>query len=182
MREPVFIRHAAPGDEAEVIALRVASREFLEPWEPIPPRGTDGFDAIAFRRLLGATNSERSQRFLVCRSGDGHIVGQVSLGEIIRGPLEQAFLGYWVGEPYARKGFMTSALRLVLTLAFGPLRLHRIEANIQPQNAPSIALAKRAGLRLEGFSPRYLQVRGVWTDHERWAITAEDFAALAAGV
>jgi ribosomal-protein-alanine N-acetyltransferase len=173
--EPVFIRHPRAGDEAEFVALRRTSRAFLEPWEPIPPAGTDGFDGVAFARMLAASDTERSQRFLVCREEDGRIVGQASLGEIIRGSLEQAFLGYWVGAPHARKGYMTSAIRLVLGRAFGPLGLHRVEANIQPQNAPSIALARRVGMRKEGFSPRYLAIRGAWTDHERWAITAEEW-------
>ena len=176
MGGPVFIRHPRPGDEAELVALRRASRDFLEPWEPIPPAGSDGFDEVAFARMLAACDTERSQRFFVCREPDGRIVGQASLGEIIRGSLEQAFLGYWVAEAHARKGLMTAALRLVLARAFGPLGLHRIEANIQPHNAPSIALARRVGMRKEGFSPRYLRIRGVWADHERWAITAEDWA------
>lgn len=173
----VFIRHPRAGDEAEFVALRLGSREFLEPWEPIPPAGSDGFDGVAFARMLAASDTERSQRFLVCREADGRILGQASLGEIIRGSLEQAFLGYWIAEPHARRGYMTEAIRLVLARAFGPLRLHRVEANIQPHNAPSIALARRVGMRREGFSPRYLRIRGAWTDHERWAITAEDFPA-----
>ncbi len=177
MAGPVFIRHPRPGDEAELVALRRASREFLEPWEPIPPAGTDGFDEVAFARMLAASDTERSQRVLVCRAADRRIVGQASLGEIIRGSLEQAFLGYWVGAPFARQGFMTAAIRLVLARAFGPLRLHRVEANIQPHNAASIALARRVGMRKEGFSPRYLRIRGAWTDHERWAVTAEDWGA-----
>lgn len=172
----MFIRHPRPGDEAEFVALRAASREFLEPWEPIPPPGSDGFDAVAFARMLAACDTERSQRFLACRETDGRIVGQASLGEIIRGSLEQGFLGYWVGEPFARQGYMAEAVRLVLARAFGPLRLHRIEANIQPHNAASIALARRVGMRREGFSPRYLRIRGAWTDHERWAVTAEELA------
>jgi ribosomal-protein-alanine N-acetyltransferase len=173
----VFIRHPRATDEVEFVALRRASRAFLEPWEPIPPAGSDGFDGVAFARMLAASDSERSQRFLVCRELDGRIIGQASLGEIIRGSLEQAFLGYWIAEAYARKGYMTEAIRLVIGRAFGPLGLHRVEANIQPHNAPSIALARRVGMRKEGFSPRYLRIRGVWTDHERWAVTAEDWAA-----
>ena len=69
---------------------------------------------------------------------------------------------------------MRAALQLVLDQAFGPLALHRVEANIQPGNAPSVALARGAGFRLEGFSPRYLLIGGRWRAHERYAITAED--------
>ncbi len=102
-------------------------------------------------------------------------MGQASLSEIIRGPLQQAFLGYWIGRPFVRQGYMGEALPLVLRVAFGELKLHRVEANIQPGNAASIALARRVGFRMEGYSPRYLQIRGAWADHERWAMLSEEF-------
>ena len=85
-------------------------------------------------------------------------------------------LGYAIGAPYAGEGYMTEGIELVLRHAFGAMGLHRLEANIQPGNEPSIALAKRAGFRLEGFSPRYLKIDGRWRDHERWAILAEEHA------
>lgn len=102
-------------------------------------------------------------------------MGQVSLNEIIRGPLQQAFMGYWVGEAFAGRGYMTAGLGLALDEAFGPLGLHRVEANIQPGNASSIALARRVGFRREGYSPKYLAIQGEWADHERWAILAEEW-------
>ena len=77
--------------------------------------------------------------------------------------------------PYARRGYMTEALALVLRRAFGPLRLHRVEANIQPGNRASIALVRRAGFRREGLSRRYLKIGGRWRDHERWALTVEEW-------
>ena len=89
--------------------------------------------------------------------------------------LQNAYLGYYVGALHARRGYMTEALQLMLRYAFVKLRLHRLEANIQPRNVASIALVKRAGFRQEGFSRRYLKVCGRWRDHERWAIIAEDW-------
>ena len=86
-------------------------------------------------------------------------------------------LGYWMGRPYAGKGLMSEAMQLVLDLSFGPMALHRLEANIQPANSPSIALARRSGFRLEGYSPRYLLIGGRWRDHERYAITSDEHAA-----
>ena len=92
----------------------------------------------------------------------------------MRGPFQSAYLGYYGFAPFEGQGYMTEAMRLVLRHAFGAMRLHRVEANIQPGNAASIALVRRCGFHLEGFSPRYLKVSGRWRDHERWAILGED--------
>jgi ribosomal-protein-alanine N-acetyltransferase len=97
------------------------------------------------------------------------------LNEIVRGPAQSAYLGYWIGAPYAKQGYLTEALPLALSHAFHALGLHRVEANIMPTNRPSLALVKRAGFRREGYSPRYLKIAGRWRDHERWALLAEDW-------
>ena len=94
----------------------------------------------------------------------------------MRGYFQSAYLGYYASARHAGKGLMGEAMALVLDHAFGPLALHRLEANIQPGNAPSIALARGAGFRLEGYSPRYLLIGGRWRDHERYAITADEHA------
>ena len=96
--------------------------------------------------------------------------------------MRSAYLGYFALEPYAGQGYMGEGLRLVLRHAFGPLGLHRLEANIQPGNAASIGLVKAAGFRREGLSPRYLKIAGRWRDHERWAILAEDLRGRERGV
>ncbi len=105
------------------------------------------------------------------------IVGVVNLSEISRGCFQNCFMGYWIGQPYRRQGFMTEALRLAMDYAFDDLDLHRVEANIIPSNAASIALIKRLGFRLEGLSQRYLKINGEWQDHERWALTREEVPA-----
>ena len=121
---------------------------------------------------------ERSRRpdyvaMLVCRREDGRIVGSVNLSQIVRGTFHSAYMGYQVFAPFARQRYMSDALPLVLRLIFRQLRLHRVEANIQPTNAASIALVRRAGFVKEGYSQRYLKISGRWRDHERWAMTAE---------
>jgi ribosomal-protein-alanine N-acetyltransferase len=170
----VYIRRPTAGDEAEWTALRAASAGFLEPWEPVPDLGPD---ESPFDRMLERASTERSHRFMICEVASGAIAGQISLNEIIRGALQQAFVGYWIGLPFARRGFMTEALRLTVAHAFDTVKLHRLEANIQPHNLASIALARKVGFRREGFSPSYLKIAGAWADHERWAITAEQWAA-----
>ena len=108
------------------------------------------------------------------------ITGVFTISQIVRGAFQSAYLGYYAHEKYAGQGLMREALEQVLDHAFGALGLHRVEANIQPGNAPSIALARGAGFRLEGFSPRYLLIGGQWRDHERYAITADEHAAAKA--
>jgi ribosomal-protein-alanine N-acetyltransferase len=173
----VVLRHPRRDDMAEYTDARLASRDFLERWEPIPPQGTRPFSPAQFRRFLETSNSDLSQRFLVCLLGTGAIVGQVSLNSICRGAFQNCTIGYWIAQPWAQRGYMTQALRLGLEFGFRKLKLHRIEANIMPRNAPSKALAKRVGLRYEGTSPRYLQIAGAWEDHEHWAMTAEEWPA-----
>lgn len=101
----------------------------------------------------------------------------VSAIEIVRGGFRSAYLGYYAFLPYADHGYMTEALQLVLRRVFGPLGLHRVEANIQPGNEASRRLARRLGFQREGFSPCYLRVGGRWRDHERWALIAEAWRA-----
>lgn len=115
------------------------------------------------------------QCFLVCRLADGAIAGVFILSEIVRGMFQSAYLGYYAEQPHAEQGYMREGMQLVLRHAFSTMKLHRVEANIQPENVASIALAKRSGFRLEGFSPRYLKVAGRWRDHQRWAILIDDW-------
>jgi [ribosomal protein S5]-alanine N-acetyltransferase len=111
---------------------------------------------------------------LVC-AGEGALAGVINVSEIVRGGFCSAYLGYYALAPYAGRGYMREGLALVMARAFRRYGLHRLEANIQPANQRSIALVKSLGFRLEGFSPRYLKIRGRWRDHERWAITREEW-------
>lgn len=120
-------------------------------------------------RSYGTTHTS-----FVCRREDDAIAGVVSISDILMGSLRGAALGYYAFEPLAGNGYMAEGLQLILRRAFGELRLHRIEAAIQPGNTRSIGLVSGAGFRLEGYSPRFLKIGGRWRDHERWAILAEE--------
>jgi ribosomal-protein-alanine N-acetyltransferase len=160
-----------PADEADFLAAMVASRDLHVPWlyPPTTP--------AAYADYLGRLG-ERKAGFLARRREDGAIVGWLNVSEIVRGALQGAFLGYGGVERHAGQGYMTEALQLVLREAFENLALHRLEANIQPANAGSLALARRAGFKLEGFSEAYLKIGGEWRDHERWALRTETWRDL----
>jgi ribosomal-protein-alanine N-acetyltransferase len=169
--ERTYVRQARERDAAEFIELMRASRGLHEPWS-YPPMQID-----EFRGLVERARADDFELLLLCRRGDDVILGFFNLSQIFRGPFLNAYLGYAIGQPHARQGYMSEGIELVVKHAFETLGLHRLEANIQPDNVASVALAKRAGFRLEGFSPRYLKIDGRWRDHERWAILAEDRAA-----
>jgi [ribosomal protein S5]-alanine N-acetyltransferase len=165
----VFIRPPELEDREEFIALMRASRAFHRPWATAPA------DEERFATYLIDSRRPDFEAMLLCRRPDGTILGFFNLSQISRGSLQSAYLGYAVGRPHAAQGYMREGIQLVLRNAFQTLRLHRVEANIQPGNRASIALAEGAGFRREGFSPRYLKIAGRWRDHERWAILAEDW-------
>ena len=167
----VFLRAPSKRDAEEVVALNRASRR-LHRGLVSPPVEPEQFEAF-----LKRSRGEDGACFLVCRVEDGRVVGSINLSQIVRGNFQSAYLGYYTGEPYAGRGYMTEAMRLLLRHAFEDLKLHRVEANIQPGNLASIALVKRAGFVKEGYSRRYLKICGRWRDHERWAIVAEDWKA-----
>ena len=158
----------APGDRREFLDLVEASRDLHRPWT-YPPA-----DAASYRRLLERDRADNFFALLLRRDDDDGILGLFELSEIVRGGFQNAYLGYWVGAPFAGQGYMRDGIRHALRFAFGELRLHRVEANIQPGNERSLALARGAGFRREGFSPRYLKIGGRWRDHERWAILSDD--------
>ncbi|MBZ5638965.1 MAG: GNAT family N-acetyltransferase [Acidobacteriia bacterium] len=166
----VGIRALEPGDREEFLAAVRRSRGFHRPWVQ-PPSSAMLFHAYVVRSRRVAHESH-----LVCLRATAEIVGVVNLGEIVRGHFRSAYLGYYGFHPHAGKGYMTEGMRLVIAHAFRTLKLHRLEANIQPENRASIALVRRLGFRREGYSPRYLKIGGRWRDHERWAILAEEWA------
>lgn len=166
--ERVALRRLAAGDRDELLTLVRASRELHRPWA-YPPERPDQVDD-----LLARSRRDDFESLLTCRVRDGAIVGVFNISQMVRGAFQSAFLGYYGHAGHARRGYMREGLALVLAHAFGPLALHRLEANIQPGNVASIALARSAGFRLEGYSPRYLLVGGRWRDHERYAITADE--------
>jgi [ribosomal protein S5]-alanine N-acetyltransferase len=160
----VIVRPVSPDDRDEFLALMQASRSLHEPWIS-PPLTSRAFDAYLTRM-----NRNDHEGLVVFRRDHPVIVGVINLNNIVRGSFLNASLGYYAGLPYAGNGYMTSGLKAAVRYAFDGMGLHRLEANIQPNNARSINLVKRCGFVNEGFSPRFLYIDGAWRDHERWAI------------
>ncbi|MFH8366846.1 GNAT family N-acetyltransferase [Streptomyces sp. NPDC018031] len=161
------IRRVERRDGAELIRRARDSVELHRPWL-FPPLTEEAFESHL--ALL-----ERPDRagFVVCVPGTGAIAGFVNINNIVRHGFQCGAVGYGAYRPYAGQGHMSDGFGLVLRYAFGPLGLHRLEANIQPGNEASVGLVRRHGFRLEGFSPDFLFIDGAWRDHQRWAITAE---------
>ncbi|HVO54772.1 MAG TPA: GNAT family protein [Solirubrobacterales bacterium] len=170
MTPQVRLCRLARSDRDEFVAAMGASRGLHGRWSS-PPTTAESFDALLERRSA----DESGELLLVRRREDDALVGYYDLSQITRGPFQNAFLGYAGVAAHNGQGYMAAGMRLLLRHAFAELRLHRLEANIQPGNAASIALVRRAGFVKEGFSERYLKISGRWRDHERWAIRAEQW-------
>ena len=165
--ERVRLRSPRMSDFAEWASLRRNSRAFLQPWEPTWPE--DDLTRAAFRRRL--TIYQRDQdlgqgfAFFVFRQPDHVLVGGVTLRNILRGVAQSGAIGYWIGEPHARRGYTLTAVKEISRFAFGKLGLHRLEAACCPENSPSRRLLLAAGFKPEGQARGYLKINGVWRDH-----------------
>ena len=164
----VVLARASRADAVELIRGNLESCEYHHPW-------TAPFtDEAGFVAWFGRTLSGPNVGLVARETASGRVVGVVNLNEIVAGVFQSAYLGCYGMAALAGCGLMTEAVRLAAAHAFEVLGLHRLEANIQLGNLRSIALVKRLGFRLEGFSPRYLNIGGEWRDHERWALLADD--------
>lgn len=166
--ERVHLRFPSEDDRPAFARAWMASAELHDPWlDPEEP-------GHAFDRLLDRNRGESDRSLMVIREEDGALAGMYNISQIFRGGFQNAYLGYAAFEPLAGQGYMRDAMPLLVAYAFEDLRLHRLQASVQPGNARSIALLRATGWREEGFAPRYLRIRGDWRDHLLFAITAED--------
>ncbi|NCG23355.1 MAG: GNAT family N-acetyltransferase [Actinobacteria bacterium] len=176
----VLLRPLEPSDFAKWQAVRRRNDEWLTKWEPqrLPGQPDVIEDAHAFGVRCSARLRERQ---LGTGYGfgvfvDGNFGGEVNLNSIQRGPFQNAYVGYWIDEKLAGNGYIPEALVVVLRFAFEELHLHRVQAAIVPRNESSLGVAKKLDLREEGKALKYLEINGVWEDHIRMALTAEDWS------
>ncbi|MEL3944168.1 MULTISPECIES: GNAT family N-acetyltransferase [Streptomyces] len=170
------VRHVRREDHAEIAALVQASADMLQRW-----LGARDHTVAAFERQLARFEQPTHEGFVVCLRDTGEIVGGVNINNIVRGSLRSGTLGYTAYASTTGRGYMTEGLGLVVRIAFDQLALHRLEANIQPDNTASLNLVRRLGFQREGYSAEFQLINGEWRDHERWAITATGTRACPMG-
>jgi ribosomal-protein-alanine N-acetyltransferase len=167
----VMLRTPQMADFDEWAELRETSRNFLTPWEPTWPN--DDLTRGAFRRRIKRyaedLRTDQGYAFLISRDSDGALVGGLTLANIRRGVAQAGSLGYWMGLPFVRHGYMSAAVRAVILFGFETLRLHRLEAACIPSNAGSIRLLENTGFVREGYAREYLCINGTWQDHLLYA-------------
>jgi ribosomal-protein-alanine N-acetyltransferase len=172
----VMLRTPVSSDFPEWASVRERSRDFLMPWEPIWP--ADDLTRSAFRRRLRRyaedQRNDLAYAFLIFRNDDNALVGGLTLANIRRGVAQAGSIGYWMGQPFARKGYMTAAVRALIPFCFGTLRLHRLEAACIPDNTASIGLLEKTGFKREGYARGYLCINGAWQDHLLYARLKDD--------
>ncbi|MGA7713100.1 MAG: GNAT family N-acetyltransferase [Rhizomicrobium sp.] len=172
----VYLRYPRIADYLVWSRLRGESRNFLAPWEP--SWAADELTKGAFRRRIKRYQKETRQdsayAFFVFRSEDNALMGGCTLSNVRRGVTQCCALGYWIGERFARQGYMYDALRALVPFIFSTLGLHRIEAACLPSNEPSKNLLVKTGFRQEGLAKRYLQINGEWRDHALFALLEDE--------
>jgi [ribosomal protein S5]-alanine N-acetyltransferase len=171
----VAIRPFESDDAEGLLDLRLRNRDFFAPYEPssivVPQTMAEQLARLEAERLDWET--DRGYVFGIFKL-DGTLVGRIALSHVTRGGWQNAVLGYFVDETANGKGYATDAVRLAIRFAFERAGLHRLQAGVMPRNRRSIRVLEKAGFRQEGLSPRYLEINGVWEDHENFAITRED--------
>ena len=160
----VVLKKITRRDASEFLAAAQGSRELHQTWVEVPRTPT------AFRRYAMEMRTESDIAYLIRRSDTHQLVGVIELRDIFMGDFCNAYVIYYAFAGHTRQGFMAEALRKTVRLAFSRLKLHRLEANIQPDNHASLALAQACGFSREGYSPKFLRKGGQWRDHERWAL------------
>jgi len=165
----LYLREPMPEDKNQFILAMQLSQHLHHPWTS-PPQNDESFE-----KYIQSSKQKNQKCYLLCDQ-ENNIMGVFNISEIVLGSFQSAYLGFYAVATFAGHGYMSKGLKLVLKEIFEVLKLHRIEANIQPENKSSINLIKANNFCKEGFSPRYLKINNEWRDHERWALTYEDWS------
>jgi ribosomal-protein-alanine N-acetyltransferase len=172
----VFIRPLDLDDVEAQTSLRIANRDFMQPYDPRQPDHffTLGGQETHIRMSMQQWLEDRAFGFGVFERSSGDLIGRVALSNVVRGAWQNATLGYWIAREMNGRGYATEAVQLATRFAFENAHLHRVQAAIMPRNKRSIRVVEKAGFRFEGESLRYLSINGVWEDHHIYALTTEE--------
>ena len=175
----VVLRPLAAGDFDAWREVRRRCDDWLTKWEPARMEGAP--DTVEDRHAFSARCGART-REIQMGSGygfgifvDGLFAGEININSVHRGPFQSAYIGYWIDERHAGKGYTPEAVVLVLRFAFEQMLLHRLQISIIPRNQASRRVVEKLGLRNEGVAERYLEINGMWEDHVRYAMTSEEW-------
>ncbi|MGE5703460.1 MAG: GNAT family N-acetyltransferase [Clostridia bacterium] len=174
----ISLRHLALSDADALWALRCRNRTFFQPFEPIRPESHFTLEGQQSEITISmeSANQGHSYFFGIILHESNELIGRISLTSIARGPFQNANLGYYLDQQYNGKGYATEAVSLCTQFAFREAGLHRIQAAVMPRNIASIRVLEKVGFRQEGMAKHYLQINGVWEDHNLYALTVEDIA------
>jgi [ribosomal protein S5]-alanine N-acetyltransferase len=176
----IVLRALTLGDFDQWREVRRRNKDWLTKWEPqrLPgqPDAVEDRDAFAIRCSARQRERQLGTAFGFGIFVDGAFAGEINLSSLQRGPFQSAYVGYWIDERHAGQGYTPEAVVLVARFAFEDLHLHRIQISIIPRNAASRRVVEKLDIRNEGVAERYLEINGVWEDHMRFALTAEEWA------
>jgi len=172
----VYLRPLRVNDATEMLSVRLRNHAFLQPYEPIRPAShlTLEGQIKQLRQAEQDAEEDRGYAFGIFLQEDDRLIGRVALSNVVRGAWQNATLGYFLDEKQNGKGYVSTAVSLVVRFAFSSANLHRVQAGVMPRNLASIRVLEKNGFRREGLSKHYLQINGVWEDHVIYALTRED--------
>ena len=180
--ERLVLRPPRPGDVPELRRVLRKNAAHLQPWSPTPPPGEDAASLTVLSKsvLLERRGWRQDHRYVflvTTREKGAPIIGRAALSQVSRGPMQAAYLGYWMDHERQGQGLMTEAVRAVLDFAFAPTgaRLHRVQINVIPRNVASHRVVEKVFARKEGLALRYLEIAGTWEDHVVYAVTVEEW-------
>ena len=175
----IVLRTLAEADYDQWHEVRTRCRDWLVPWEPRPhgaPPAPEDRGSFSARCAIRERERQLGSGYGFGIFVGGRFTGEITLSSITRGPFQSAYIGYWVDQAVAGQGYVPEAVVMTLHFAFEALGLHRVEISIIPRNRASRRVVEKLGIRFEGVAVRFLEIDGVWEDHARYAMTAEEWA------
>lgn len=181
MNKPsIFLRYLETSDAEDLLLIRKENRDFFQAFEPTRDDSHFSYDQQLreIQKAIIDIKNDSSYTYGIFHRESQQLIGRITLSGVVRGPFQNANLGYYLDKKHNGKGYASEAVRSVLKHAFEELQLHRVQAAVMPRNIASKRILEKSGFKKEGYSPKYLKINGTWEDHEIYAITIEDFEPI----